>query len=186
MYTVVIPKQEGYDKFNPKNNTFLTVKGIDEEITLEFEHSLISLQEWEAKYHKPFIHTKDKTEEETKYYIQCMCLNKHVNPDIFSFMTSEDLKGLGEYIADPQTATTINQNNKKGKKEIITAEIIYYWMIELGIPAEYRFWNLNRLLMLIQVCSIKSQPSKKMSPLDAALSNKKLNAARKKKLGTHG
>ena len=86
------------------------------------------------------------------------------------------------------TATTINQNkNTPHRKEIITSEIIYYWMIAQNIPIEFEKWHINRLLTLIRVCSIKNDPNpKKMSRSAIARQNRALNKARKAKYGTRG
>ena len=85
------------------------------------------------------------------------------------------------------TATTINnRKNKPHSREIITSEIIYYWMIQSGIPMECQKWHLNRLLTLIEVCSIKGQKGEKMSNKEILSSNAALNAARRKKFNTKG
>ena len=85
------------------------------------------------------------------------------------------------------TATTFrDDNNRRFSSEIITSEIIYQWMISYGIPFECQRWHLNRLLTLIRVCSIKSQPPKKMGRNELASRNRALNAARRGKLHTKG
>jgi hypothetical protein len=85
------------------------------------------------------------------------------------------------------TATTFNDINKKSKnRNIITSEIIYYWMIALNIPSEYQKWHLNRLLTLINVINIKNQPKKKMSTTEINKRNTELNAQRRKETNTKG
>ena len=80
----------------------------------------------------------------------------------------------------------IKNQQQKHSREIITAEIIYYWMIELGIPFECQKWHLNRLLTLVNVCSIKQAPAKKMSRRDAMAQQSQLNAARRAKYKSRG
>ena len=84
------------------------------------------------------------------------------------------------------TATTINEVKGKRNREIITSEIIYYWMISLNIPFECEKWHLNRLLMLIRVCNIKNEPKKKPNPKTSAQRRKAINDARRNKYGTRG
>ena len=74
----------------------------------------------------------------------------------------------------------------KRSSEQITSELIYYWMVAFQIPFECQRWHLNRLLVLIRICNIKNQPSKKASKHDTMSRNASLNAARRKKLGTSG
>ena len=183
MITVQIPETELY---NEATGRFMQVKGI----TIQLEHSLISLSKWESKWHKPFIATKDKTHEEFIDYLRCMTLTKNVDPNAYYAIPGKTMTEISNYINDPMTATTFtkNQNEKDpmGKNKIVTAEIIYYYMVTLGIPVEFERWHLNRLLTLIKVVSIKNTPPKKMSR-DAVLArNSKLNRARRARSGSRG
>ena len=84
------------------------------------------------------------------------------------------------------TGTYFSETKSSSKREIVTSELIYYWMISLNIPMECQKWHLNRLLTLIRVCNIKNQPSKKMSRNEIMSRNAALNAARRKKLNSKG
>lgn len=167
--------------FDVSNNEFIYIK----QQTLSLEHSLVSLAKWEAKWHKPFLSQEPKTEEELIDYIRCMTITQNVNPLVYAAFTDENFKTIQAYMDDPMTATTINRRKKPASKEIVTAEVIYYWMIALNIPWECQKWHLNRLLMLVDVVSLKSNPEK-MSKNDILRSNRELNAARRKKLNTKG
>ena len=179
MLEITIPANECWDE---RTQTFVIIK----EQTLRLEHSLVSLSKWESKWCKSFFAREDKTYEETIDYIRCMTLNTYVEPDVYNYLTDENIKQIGDYISAPMTATTFSDNKKGGSRERITSELIYYWMISLGIPFECQKWHLNRLITLIRVCSIKNSPGKKMTKMDIAARNKALNEARRKKYNTKG
>lgn len=177
-------------------NVQLSPEGWDEEKQefvkpktqeLKLEHSLVSLTKWESKWCKPFLSTREKTFDETIDYIKCMTLTQNVDPDVYRYLSNENIKTINEYIEAPMTATVFpNDKTGKGNREIITSELIYYWMISLNIPFECRKWHLNQLITLIRVCEIKNAPSKKMSKRSVMSQNSALNAARRKRLNTKG
>lgn len=178
MLKITIPAMEVYDE---KNNLFINT----EEHTLSLEHSLLSVSKWESKWCKPFMDGKQKTAEENKDYVRCMTLTQNVPQDVYDYIPAESYNEINEYINSPMTATWFNERGpKKTNSEIITSELIYYWMIELNIPFECQKWHLNRLLTLIKVCSIKNTPAKKMPMKEIYASNRALNAARRK-AGNH-
>lgn len=177
MLTITIPETELYDEIR---NEFKIVK----EQKLVLEHSLVSLSKWESKWHKPFLGKDPKTHEETIDYIRCMTVNS-VDPIVYQCISYKNIDQINKYIEDPMTATTI-KDQKKGKPEVITAEIIYYWMVALQIPFECQKWHLNKLLTLINVVNIKNKPSKKMSKKEVMSRNTSLNAARRKALHSKG
>ncbi len=179
MLKIVIPGIELYDE---EKEEFITTKPQ----TLHLEHSLVSLAKWESKWNKPFLTKDNKTYEETIDYIRCMTITQNVSEDTYRLLTSENIQQINEYINLPMTATTFSNQKKTPSKEIVTAEIIYYWMISLNIPFECQKWHLNRLLTLINVCNIKNQPKKKMSKRDILNRNKALNKARREALNTKG
>ena len=116
-----------------------------------------------------------------------MTLTPNVDPDVYTYISDALIDKVNKYIAAPMTATTFSEE-KTGKtnSEITTAEIIYYWMVSLNIPPEYRFWHLNQLMTLIKVCSIKNAPPKKRKAADIMRENAARNAARRKKLNSRG
>ena len=169
--------------FDEEKEEFITIP----EQTIKLEHSLVSLSKWESKWCKPFLSKEDKSYEETIDYIKCMTLTQNVNPIVYGLIDRDSMKQITKYIEAPMTATTFYDDKKsKYSREIVTAELIYYWMISLQIPFECQKWHLNRLLTLIKVCSIKNEPPKKMSTRDVMSRNAALNAARRKRLNTKG
>ena len=175
----IITEPEQWDEVNQQ---FIPPKGH----LLRLEHSLVSISKWESKWGKPFLSKREKTQEEVIDYIKCMTTTQNVDPNVYKFLSNENVNDINEYINAPMTATTFSNNEKNGNREVITAEIIYYWMIALNIPFECQKWHLNRLLTLVKVCSIKNQPPKKMSKKEIMSRNAALNAARKKQYNTKG
>lgn len=177
-------------------NIPLTSEGWDEEKqefvepkvrTIQLEHSLVSVSKWEAKWCKAFLSKQEKTYEETLDYIKCMTITPHVEPEIYNHLTVENVNQINSYIEAPMTATIFYENAiHKTNREVVTSELIYYWMIALNIPFECQKWHLNRLLTLIRVCNIKNTPPKKRSKNEIMSRNAALNAARRKRLGTKG
>ena len=182
MLTIVIPASE---KFNEATNEFIYTK----EQKLQLEHSLVSLSKWESRWHKPFLTSKKtaKTQDEIIDYIRCMTITQNVDPNVYLNLSQANADKIQKYIDDPMTATTFNELQKaRPSTEIITSELIYYWMIAYNVPVEFEKWHLNRLLTLIKVCSIKNSPPKKMSRREIMNRNKALNASRRNALNTRG
>ena len=155
--------------------------------TLQLEHSLVSISKWESKWCKSFLSTPEKSVEETIDYIKCMTITQNVKPIVYEMLSQENIDQINEYIVSPMTATAFSDNKKgRGKQEIITSELIYYWMVALNIPFECQKWHLNRLITLVRVCQVKNDPPKKRGKRDIAAEYAKLNAARKKAMNTKG
>jgi len=180
MLTITVPEWEDWD---PVKQMFVSGKAT----VLTMEHSLLSLSKWESVFHKSFLNNKNITAEEMLAYIRFMTLTKDVDPAVYLHLTSENMKTIDDYINDPMTATTFSgKNNKKPSKKIITNELIYWWMVSLGIPFECQKWHLNRLMTLIRVANIKSQPSKKMNKKEQGAQARSLNAMRRARSGSKG
>lgn len=181
MKWVEIPEREFYDE---NTTEFITVPGCK----FKIEHSLVSLAKWEMKWKVPFLHSK-LNREQLLSYIECMTITQNVDPGIYRMIPKSILNDIEEYINESQTATTIhnNQPNRPPKREIITAELIYFWMFSYGIPIDCEKWHLSRLLTLIEVFSIKNDTKgKKMSKGEIMRQNSKINAARRAKYHSKG
>lgn len=179
MLKIIIPEQEVYDE---KTELFFILPKQE----LQLEHSLVSLSKWEAKWCKPFLTKDNKTIEETIDYVRAMTMTQNVDPSIYSRINQELIDQITSYIEAPMTATTVAKSSSKPNREVITSEVIYYWMVAFNIPFECQKWHLNRLLMLITVCNEKSKDPKKMSRQELFQRNRNLNATRRKALGTSG
>lgn len=179
MLYIRVPEKEWFDE---KTQEFKSSKAA----TLQLEHSLVSISKWESKWCKAFLTKEDKTNEEVIDYIKCMTITQNVEPATYLALTRSNIEQIKKYIEAPMTATTFSDVQKGTSKEIITSELIYYWMISMNIPMECQKWHINRLLTLIRICNIKNGDPKKMSRGDIMRRNAALNAARRKKLNTKG
>lgn len=167
---------------------------IEEELLpaaeIHLEHSLVSLSKWESIHEKAFFGSglKDPwTAEETLSYIKQMLLNDPP-PRWIERLQLEDYTTITDYINSSQTATWFREEqNQKSSREVVTNELIYYWMLSLQIPFEpCQNWHVNRLMTLIKICGIKQTKPKKMSRSAQAREYARLNAERRAALGTHG
>jgi len=180
MLTISVPLVEGFDDVKQEFVILKTFK-------LDLEHSLVSISKWESHFEKPFLSVEPKTAEETLFYIQYMTLTTDVSPEVWSKLSKENLDEINAYINAKMTATWFKENpNQAPSREIITAELIYYWLTALQIDWRVEDWHLNRLLALVKVCNIKNQPAKKMSRREAMQQQRELNAQRKAQYGTSG
>jgi hypothetical protein len=181
MLRITVPKREYWDE---KEEKFIYTK----EQTLQLEHSLVSLSKWESKWNKAFISKAEKTHEETLDYVRCMTITQNVDPEVYHRLTDENIREINAYIDAPMTATYLSEDKNSSKKsnEVITSELIYYWMIAMNIPPEYQKWHLNRLLTLIRVCERKNTPAKKMSKKELASRHAAINARNRQRFNSKG
>jgi len=180
MLTITVP---GVESFDEEKEQFL----YSESTVLELEHSLASLSKWESKFEKPFLGPENKTTEETYAYIKMMCLGDNLTDEVLQRFTAENFEAVNDYIESKMTATWFKDlPNKPGSREVITNEIIRYWMISLGISLEYETRHLNQLFTLIRVISEKNKPAKKMSRSEMIQQRNALNAQRRQQFNTTG
>lgn len=180
MLTITVKETEFY---NEASNEFIKVPSTE----LQLEHSLLSLSKWESKWNKPFLSKDDRTFEETLDYIRCMTINKNVNPIVYTALSNENVQAVIDYIKAPATATWFSEDKEaRPSREVITSELIYYWMIALNIPFECEKWHLNRLMTLVRVCNVKNAAPKKQSPKSNANRRSALNAQRRAALNSRG
>lgn len=180
MLTITIGGDQGFDE---KTDEFVSVGGIE----LELEHSLVSLSKWESKWNKPFLGKGEKSTEEVLDYIRCMIVTPNFPPEVLLKLSEDNVKAINEYLEAKMTATWFGDSpGAPGSRDVITSELIYYWMITFNIPFECQYWHLNRLFTLIRVCNAKQAKPKKMSRAEVIARQRQLNEERKKQLGTRG
>jgi hypothetical protein len=176
MLKLTVPASEYFDD---RTQMFINTP----EQSLELEHSLYTISKWESKWKKAFLKDREKTQEEMYDYIRCMIMTPNVDSSVFmTLLNNRELnQKITDYINDKMSATYLNNDGKKEVGgDVVTSELIYYWMVALQIPFECQHWHLNRLLTLIQVCNIKNNPNKKkMSKGDLLRQHAELNAKRR-------
>lgn len=186
MLKITIPARNEGELWDEEKRVFIPVPARKEQ-TLKLEHSLVSLSKWESKWCKPFFSKQEKSNDEIIDYIKCMTITPNISPDVYDGLTEENVKQINDYISAPMTATYFSDDSdSRAGREIVTSELVYYWMIALGIPFECQKWHINRLLTLIKVCNVKNQPPKKRSTKEIMSRNAALNAARRKKYNSKG
>ena len=179
MLQITIPDTELYDE---DTREFYYVK----KKTLTLEYSLVAISKWESKWKKPFTESKTRTVEEMQDFIKCMTITQNVDPMLYKAINIDTINEVIDYMNDPMTATTFSNEKNSSKKEIVTSELVYYWMSALQLPMECQKWHFNRLMVLIHIASEKNQPPKKMPKGDIFRQNKAINAQRRAKYKSRG
>lgn len=185
MLKLTIPGIENWD--SAKQEFIYT-----ESVELELEHSLVSLSKWEEEFEKPFLGPEPKSTEETLGYIRCMNSSPDIAPEVYQRLTDDHILLVNAYLGARKTATWFNEQSQRpgsARKEVVTSEIIYNWMLNLNIPFDRETWHLNRLITFIRVANEKNATKDKhakMSPREVAQRNRELNEQRLAKMGTSG
>lgn len=166
---------------------FLSASDGLDAVELNFEHSLISLSKWESLHKKPFFGKEEKTSEEGASYIKCMLLNENVYDETLNRLSHDNVKSITDYINDKQSATWFREDpRQKPSSEVVTSELIYYWLVQFNIPFEVERWHLNRLMTLVKIAGIKQTKPKPISKAQQMEEYRRLNAQRRAALGSSG
>lgn len=159
------------------------------ETVLEMEHSLVSLSKWESFWEKPFLSPEEKTTEQVISYVECMTLTPDVPPETFTRLTPENYTQINNYLEAKMTATWFKEapgSTSRANREVITAELFYYWMFENKIPKECENWHLRKLITQIELTAKKNSPPKKISKAEMLAERARINAERQKQYNTTG
>lgn len=149
---LTIPGEEFFDqesgKFFRTNDTHLVLR-----------HTLVSVSKWEAKYERTFLSENEKTRDEIFDYIRMMSQTP-IDDAVFSRFTDETNEQVVAYIQKKHSASRLMQRPQpegNGRKEKVTSELMYYWMVALNIPWEAQYWHLERLLTLVEIIQRKNE-----------------------------
>lgn len=138
----------------------LNVWDGEENVSLQFEHSLLSMSKWESKHKKPFLSKAPKLHEEMIDYFQDMLLTP-VDPLVVYRLAPEQMDHLTLYINDYPGASSVPKEDTKPplNPEIVTSELIYAWLTMLRIPfTPTETWHINRIMMTIEIVNFKQTP----------------------------
>ena len=174
MLPIEIPKGEYWDEAKEE---FLHTKAY----TLRLEHSLISISKWESKWHISFFETKLNPEQFLSY-IKCMSLSNDVPDEAYGRLGEKEITEIIEYINDPMTASSVHEKpGTRAGREVVTSELIYYWMTKFNIPWDCEKWHINRLIMLIRICIAKENGGQKMSKAETYAKQAQIRARNRAK-----
>lgn len=176
------------EEFNEEDSSFIT-----KTYPVYLEHSLVSLSKWESKYEKPFLSETEKTVDEIMDYITMMDLSPETPPEVYANISNAQYLDINKYINAKRTATWFNElETKKKSTQVVTSELIYYWLTSYEIPWEAQHWHLSRLFTLVKVFGAersqhdKTNKKSRTSAESIAAQRRKLNEERRKQLGTSG
>lgn len=178
----------GNEIFNEETNEFYSFP----DTKLVLKHSLLSISKWESKWKVPFLEenrNKPKTNEMWLDYIKCMTISqKPISDSVYYGITPKQMQEIMNYINDSKTASTFrDQGRARRSRQVVTSELIYYWMVEFGIPFDpCEKWHLSRLMTLIRACEVNRTQDKKMSRSAIGKQNEELNRIRRAQLHSRG
>lgn len=178
---------EGGEWFDETSNTFLYTSSC----LVLLEHSLLSISEWESKWKLSFLSTIGTTaftDSMLMDYLRCMEIGGCEEPNWVRNLSPLQIRQIVQYISEERTATTFQNYgaNRKVSREVVTSEVIYYWMASLNIPFSCETWHLSRLLTLIHIASIKGRAGGKIPSKDIRRMYAELNEKRKRQYKTKG
>lgn len=185
MLTLEVTVDEGFDETAQQ---FVATEVHE----LELEHSLFSLAKWESREEKSFLSKDSKTTDEVLRYIKDMLVTPGVSNDVLSRLSKDNLEAVNAYINAKMTATTFREledQRRPLRSEIVTAEVMYHWMVSLQIPFDpCEHWHLNRLITLVKVCNEKNKPAGKKQRMTRSIAAQRaeMNRQRQAQYGTTG
>lgn len=184
MIQIVIPARE---IFLEKTSEFVTYPSYK----LKMEHSLKSIAKWEGETEKSFFDGETLDPASFKLYVRCMTINPPEDETVFELLTPKDYEKIAKYMQRSMTGRHFYNPQKKNKKnrrpgQSMTAEDVYYSMIQYGIPLECENWNFLRLSALLRTFQQKGATGERMTPMQQARFWDELNNQRRARLNSRG
>ena len=167
------------------------------EITVELEHSLFTIFNWESKWKKAFLGDKPKTDEEMTNYVYWMIKSPEMDEkqrEITARRIGSNIelaRKIQAYIQDGMTATNfseLGEENRKKGRDVLTSEYCYYIIFSNQIDIKVEHWHLNRLLTLFRVFFAKNPMNKQKnrSQREIMADYERINARNRAKFHTKG
>lgn len=185
MIQIVIP---GREIFLEQTNEFITYTSCK----LKMEHSLKSIAKWEGETEKSFFDGEALTEKDFRLYVRCMTVNPPEDETIFELLSPKDYEKIALYMQRAMSGRQFYRpTNRKGKTrkrpgQSMTAEDVYYTMVQYGIPLECENWHFSRLMALIRTFQQKGGGGERMTPMQQARFWDELNNQRRAKMRSKG
>ncbi|QCG77515.1 hypothetical protein SEA_DIZZYRUDY_18 [Microbacterium phage DizzyRudy] len=171
MLTITVP---GVESFDDDNQIFVRTEAAE----LKLEHSLVSLSKWESRYEKPFLSGEEKTDDEIRGYVNAMSLDGDISLEVLHRLTGDNFRDINQYIESKMTATWFRETDQpRGfNPDVVTAEVIYHWIVALQIDWESQYWHLNRLITLVKTINEKNKAAsdtKRKAPTSGQMSDRR-------------
>lgn len=145
----------------------LTVGSTGSKTVLTFEHSLLALSKWEAKFEKAFLGKDAQTHDERLEYYRMMLTSPEHDPDLVFTLSPAQYDQLDKYLNRTPGCTPPPKPDADAPRhtgEVVTSDIIYMRMTLLRIPWQpAETWHLNRLMLQIALVADAQKPPKKES-----------------------
>ena len=174
MFSLEIPDLELYDS---EKMQFYTIEGG----CFTFSYTLNKLYQWENRTNVRFIDNPELTIELLQDFVVFIC-NEELKPEL---VNEKVISMFMEEINNVTGPTVLPKRPNKGRKNILTSDIIYAYMYTLGIDTKWEYENLNKLLLLIAVVQDISNPPEKMSKEESIEAMRQQNEEMRRKYEGH-
>lgn len=168
----------------------LAVGPIGAKTVLTFEHSLLSLSKWEAKFNKAFLGRDPKSHDEWLEYYRMMLTSPEHDPDLVYTLFPDQFDEILKYVNSTPGCTPPPKPDPDAPRhtgELVTSDIVYMRMTLLRIPWQpAETWHFNRLMLQIALVADAQKPPKKESEKNLLHKWSNINEQNKAFFGSDG